>query len=215
VILLAGPSGSGKSRVARLTGCPRLNLDDFYRDGDHPGLPRTLGIVDWDDPATWEEAAALRSIEALCRDGVVTVPVYDIADSRRTGEQRIELGRSRAFVAEGVFAVALVPPCRAAGRLLEALYLDRPRTLTFVLRLVRDLREHRKAPWVLVRRGMALWRAAPTARARAIAAGCRPVSFAAALRIVGVAVRGRVNPGADGSGSVPSRSTGRPPGHPG
>ena len=45
VILLAGPSGSGKSRLAAMAGCPRLNLDDFYFDADHPGLPHTLGIV--------------------------------------------------------------------------------------------------------------------------------------------------------------------------
>ncbi|MFP5282089.1 MAG: hypothetical protein ACLGIF_01410 [Actinomycetes bacterium] len=190
VILLAGPSGSGKSRVARLVGCPRLNLDDFYHEGDHPDLPRALGIVDWDDPATWDAAAALAAVEALCRTGSHLVPRYDLAGSRRTGSHRVELDGASAFVAEGVFAPDLVAPCRTAGVLGDALYLDRPRTVTFVLRLVRDLREHRKPPGVLLRRGLALWRAEPAIRARALAAGCRPVGLRTALAVVRAAVQG-------------------------
>lgn len=33
VVLLAGPSGSGKSPLARASGLPVITLDDFYRDG--------------------------------------------------------------------------------------------------------------------------------------------------------------------------------------
>lgn len=52
--------------MARLSGCPRLALDDFYFDSDHPALPHTLGIVDWDDIASWDAAAAVAAIKALC-----------------------------------------------------------------------------------------------------------------------------------------------------
>jgi uridine kinase len=45
-----------------------------------------------------------------------------------------------------------------------------------VRRLVRDLREHRKPPWVLLRRGVSLLRAEPDIVARARDAGCRVVS---------------------------------------
>jgi len=69
VVILAGPSGSGKSRLAaRLHaahGWPIVRLDDFYRDGDDPTLPMTeLGatrLVDWDDPGSWDAAAAVRA----------------------------------------------------------------------------------------------------------------------------------------------------------
>jgi uridine kinase len=184
VVLLAGPSGSGKSRVARLASCPQLALDDFYRDGDHPDLLETLGIVDWDHPSSWDTEAAAAAVVELCETGSTDVPVYDISASRRTGGRRVELGGAACFVAEGLFAPEIVRHCRTSGVLADALYLDRPRTLTLLLRFVRDVREHRKPLRVLLRRGVALWRAEPAVRVVALAAGCRPVSLREALRTV-------------------------------
>ena len=40
VIVLAGPSGAGKSRLAERLGLPVLRLDDFYKSGGDPTLPR-------------------------------------------------------------------------------------------------------------------------------------------------------------------------------
>ncbi|MCW2811780.1 MAG: uridine kinase [Friedmanniella sp.] len=187
VVLLAGPSGSGKSRLTHLVGCPRLNLDDFYRDGDHPGLPRTLGIVDWDHLGSWDPEAALAALRELSRTGACDVPVYDIAASRRTGTTRLDLGSAPLFVAEGIFAPDMVAPGRAAGLDVDALYLDRPRTLNLLRRFARDVRDHRKPLPVLLRRGLALWRAEPALRAYALARGCRPVSMGAARRGIAVA----------------------------
>ena len=56
VVVLAGPSGTGKSRLAaRLCathGWPVVRLDDFYRDVDDPKVPvLASGLTDWDDPA--------------------------------------------------------------------------------------------------------------------------------------------------------------------
>ncbi len=183
VILLAGASGSGKSRVAQLSGRPRLALDDFYYDGDHDALPRTLGIVDWDDIASWDAAGAVATIVELCTSGSADVPHYDIAANARTGTRPLVLGDAPCFIAEGVFAPDIVAACRAAGLQVEALYLDRPRSLTLLLRFVRDLSERRKPPWVLVRRGLARWRAEPEIRRHALELGCRPVSMREALAV--------------------------------
>lgn len=181
VVLLAGPSGSGKSRLASTAGCPRLNLDDFYLDADHPDLPHALGMVDWDSPASWDSAAAVRTIHQLFLTGRAEVPTYDIAASRRTGIRELDLGAARVFVAEGLFAADLVPRCRAAGIELDALYLNRPRMQNLIFRFVRDVHEHRKPVSVLIRRGLALWRTEPALRAHAVALGCRPVSLRQAV----------------------------------
>ena len=192
LIFLAGPSGSGKSRLVSALACPRVNLDDFYRDEDDPANPRTTTTVgadeapavDWDDVGSWDADAALAALVALGRTGTAEVPVYDIATSRRTGSRTITLGDAPVFVAEGLFAPDLVPAARAAGLEMDALYLDRPRLQTLLFRFVRDVSEHRKPLPVLLRRGLALFRVEPALRAHALACGCRPVSMAEALRVV-------------------------------
>ncbi|HWJ80659.1 MAG TPA: AAA family ATPase [Nocardioides sp.] len=182
VIVLAGPSGAGKSRLAeRLAerfGWPTLRLDDFYRDGDEADLPRiaegaNAGLIDWDHPDTWHREDAVAALLELCRTGATDVPVYSIAENRRTGSQRVDLGGAAYFCAEGIFAPDVVTACHEAGVLDVAYCIAQHRAVTFWRRLTRDLRERRKPPLVLVRRGVALARAQRAVVRRAVASGCR------------------------------------------
>lgn len=144
-----------------------------------------MGIVDWDNVRSWSADRALEALVQLATRGRADLPVYAIADNARTGTKHLDLADATAFIAEGVFAPDMVEPCRRAGLTVEALYLDRSRHLSLVMRLARDLRERRKAPWVLLRRGIALWRAEPAIRRRALTLGCRPVGMRDALQLCG------------------------------
>jgi len=190
VVVLAGPSGAGKSRLAERTGLPVLRLDDFYKNGDDPTLPRILegpnaGLVDWDDPRSWHLEDALAALEALCLVGRAEVPVYDIAHDGRCGSQTLDLDGHDLFVAEGIFAQDVVGPCRDAGQLAAAYCVRQHPAVTFWRRLTRDLREHRKPPLVLVRRGLALLRDQRRVVAHAVEKGCAPMTpdqaYAAAM----------------------------------
>ncbi len=181
VIILAGPSGAGKSRVAKHSGLPILRLDDFYKSGGDPTLPRitegaNAGLVDWDDPASWLPGDALATLEKLCCEGVAEVPVYDIAHDGRCGWQVLDLAGSDLFVAEGIFAQDIVAECRDRGLLAAAYCVRQHPMITFWRRLTRDLREHRKPPLVLVRRGLALLRDQRRVVESAVAQGCRPMT---------------------------------------
>lgn len=187
VVVVAGPSGSGKSRLAADLGLPVVRLDDFYRDGDDPGLPRitqgaNAGLVDWDHPGSWDRAAAVAALAKLCRDGAVEVPVYDLGSSSRRGSRALDLNGAPLVMAEGIFAPEVVAPLRSAGLLADALCLRQHRIVTFWRRLTRDLRERRKPPLVLLRRGLALMRNQHRVVTHAVQLGCDPVTPAQARR---------------------------------
>ena len=198
VVLLAGPSGSGKSRLAaRLHaahGWPVVRLDDFYRNEDDPAMPRDrdLGIVDWDHPASWDAARAVAALVELVDTGRTRTPVYDIAASRAVGSRDVVAGDDDLVLAEGIFAADIIPALADAGILHGAWCIRHHRAVTFGRRLARDLAERRKPPLVLVRRGLALLRAEPTIVRRLTALGAtsaRPAEVERRLGTTGVPVR--------------------------
>lgn len=182
VVLLTGPSGSGKTSLTRRVGLPVVSLDDFYLDGDHPGLPRRYGVVDWDSPRTWDKAGAMAALVELASTGETELPVYDIPTNARTGTTRLALDGFPVFIAEGIFAAEIVEACREEDILADALCIFRPRAQTFWFRLLRDLGEARKPPVTLVRRGLNLARNEPAMIADLVAKGCRKVRVEEAER---------------------------------
>ena len=173
-VLLAGPSGSGKSTLAAHLGWPVLRLDDFYRDGDDPLLPRDEhGRADWDAIGSWNADEALRAIVELSTTGEVEAPVYSIGEDRAVGTQKIVLGDAPAFIAEGLFADLLVRGAREAGVLRDAIVLAPSAPVTFARRFARDVAEARKPIPTLIRRGWRLMREQPQVVRRCVEAGMR------------------------------------------
>jgi uridine kinase len=190
VILLAGPSGSGKSSLCARTGLPVLALDDFYKESGDPTLP-TLpgGETDWDAPDSWHADAAVTAISALCEHGGADTPRYDIAASAISGWSRLDLGGAAVFVAEGIFAAEIVARCHELGLLADAICLRGNPATTARRRFFRDRREGRKSVRFLVRRGWHLFRAERAIVARQVGFGCAPCDQDEALsRVTALAV---------------------------
>ncbi|WP_405497920.1 uridine kinase [Streptomyces sp. NBC_00096] len=193
VVLLTGPSGSGKSSLAARSGLPVLRLDDFYKDGDDPTLPLVGGSadIDWDSPLSWDAEAAVAAISALCAAGRTEVPVYDIATSSRTGTEALDISRTPLFIAEGIFAADVARRCQELGLLADAICLRGRPSTTFRRRLARDLREGRKSVLFLLRRGWRLMRAERGIVARHTALGAHACGRDEALGRLAAAAAGR------------------------
>nr|WP_256339495.1 MULTISPECIES: uridine kinase [unclassified Streptomyces] len=193
VVLLCGPSGSGKSLVAARSGLPVLRLDDFYKEAGDPTLPLVEGSsdIDWDHPESWDAEVAVEAIVRLCATGSTPVPVYDLSLSARTGEETLSIGRTPLFIAEGIFAAEIVERCRERGVLADALCLNRGPFTTFRRRFLRDLKEGRKSVPFLVRRGWRLMRTERSIVARQVALGAHPCDRDEALGRLASAAVGR------------------------
>ncbi|MEV0255824.1 ATP-binding protein [Streptomyces sp. NPDC050732] len=193
VVLLTGPSGSGKSSFAARSGLPVLCLDDFYKEAGDPTLPQVPGSadIDWDSPASWDADVAVAAIEELCRTGHTKVPVYDIATSSRVGQEVLDIARTPLFIAEGIFAADIVARCRELDVLADAICLRGRPSTTFRRRLLRDLREGRKSVPFLLRRGWRLMRAERAIVTRQAALGAHPCGKDEALGRVAAAAAGR------------------------
>lgn len=152
-----------------------MRLDDFYKDADAPDLPRSeeLGMVDWDHPDSWDEDAAIAALRQLLGTGTASMPVYDISVSRATGTHTVTARPGDLVIAEGIFAAEAIPALRDAGLLHSAWCIRHHRMKTFVLRLLRDLKERRKPPLTLVHRGWVLMRDEPRVVARHVELGAR------------------------------------------
>ena len=134
--------------------------------GSSTGTTRTPGCT----TTRWPRS------RTLCHRGEADVPIYDISRDGRVGHHRLSLDGAPYFVAEGIFAQEIVRECVARGLLAEAICVSNHRLVTFWRRLTRDLREHRKPPWVLLRRGLMLLRAEPRVIAHAVELGCTPMA---------------------------------------
>lgn len=113
IILLAGPSASGKtttaSRVRRALEqrgiyCHMVSLDDYYRMKDEPGFPRTAdGELDLETPNALRIELLNDQLGALDRGEEILVPHYDFQKQCiAEGGRPLRLGKNEAVIFEGI-----------------------------------------------------------------------------------------------------------------
>lgn len=161
IVMLAGPSSSGKTTTAQKLSEELLkngvktyvlSLDDFYLDRDDiPLLPD--GTRDFETVHALDLKLFKKAVNSLLRGETVKIPVFDFKEGKRSRERfnEITLGKSDAVIIEGLHALNPLITDKIDGRLLK-IYIsvssriyDRngkiilnKRNLRFVRRMVRD-----------------------------------------------------------------------------
>ncbi len=114
VIMLSGPSASGKTTTARKVmeelekrgfGAVTISLDDFYLgEGKAPRLPS--GEHDYESVHALDVPEIERCLLSLMLNGACDMPVFDFPARRPSPERRhVELGERDIAVVEGIHAL--------------------------------------------------------------------------------------------------------------
>jgi uridine kinase len=140
LIGIAGPSGSGKSFLARhlksALAADVLELDRYYRDLAHlPPVERAR--VNFDAPEALEHELLIEQVSRVGNGEAVQLPVYDFGTHTRVARKEL-LQPAEVVIVEGLFTLHW-PGLRAL--LGTKVYVDLHDELCLARRTARDVRE--------------------------------------------------------------------------
>jgi uridine kinase len=185
VIMLSGPSSSGKTTTARMlrqeflnrgAGTVVISLDDFYLgEGRAPLLPN--GEHDYEAVEALNVAAVKQCLRSLLQDGMCDIPQFDFQNRRpHDYTVHIALGPNDIAIIEGIHALHPIFTDHIPAEGLVKLYISvkqgiyedeklilSAKDLRFLRRLVRDYLHRAASPqltagmWQAVCRGEDLY----------------------------------------------------------
>ena len=140
LIGIAGPSGSGKSFLARhlrsVLGAEVLELDRYYRDLAHLP-PAERAQVNFDAPEALEHELLIEQVGRLRKRQAVELPVYDFATHTRAAGKRL-FQPADVIIVEGLFTLHWAGLRELLG---TKVYVDLHDELCLRRRTARDIRE--------------------------------------------------------------------------
>jgi len=114
LVAVAGPSGSGKSRLAQSLQealgpqrCALISLDSYYNDLSHLPAP-DRDAVNFDHPSAMDAGRLAADLEQLCQGRPARIPVYDFTSHTRAREE-VEQPPRPVLIVEGLFSIAMEP----------------------------------------------------------------------------------------------------------
>ncbi len=142
-VAIAGPSGSGKSRLAHALleflgtdSCGLISLDVYYKDLSHlPFAERQL--VNFDHPSAMDDVRWAADLDLLRHGIPARIPVYDFATHTRSSVEREQQPKPIVII-EGLFALSMEPDATPFDL---KIYLDADTETCLARRLARDVVE--------------------------------------------------------------------------
>ena len=140
---IAGPSGSGKSHLARALRdvigpecCALISLDSYYNDLSHIPMAERQS-VNFDHPSAMDTGKLTTDLECLCSGRPARIPVYDFTSHTRSREE-VMLEPKPIIIVEGLFAISM----ESESSLYDLkIYVEATPEICLARRLARDVSE--------------------------------------------------------------------------
>lgn len=144
LIALAGPSASGKTTLAHYLGRPTLELDNFYREGKDPAVPKTpRGTPNWELPGAFNFDEAISALTQIVVNGTAVIPVYDYRSTAIVGAQLFSV-EGPVLTVLGVYSFDVVAGVGSRlGLGIQRVLLTTPSIVCAIRGVRRDLDEGR------------------------------------------------------------------------
>ena len=145
IILIAGPSTSGKSTLAKNLAKHILAaghsevvvaLDNYYRDLSHLS-PEQREKHNFDCPDAWEHERVLRDVQMLKEGQPIEMPIYDFHTHLRS-PQTYRLEPADYMIFEGLFALCYEELCKLVDL---KIYITVDDSTAIERRILRDMAE--------------------------------------------------------------------------
>ncbi|MGZ0655060.1 uridine kinase [Coraliomargarita sp. W4R53] len=153
LILVAGPSSSGKSTLAQalcqMLGPQQtrlLSLDHYYHDLRHLS-PEARALRNFDEPNAWESARMITEMQDLVMGQSIDMPQYDFSTHLRVDKTQT-IVPCPYIIAEGLFALCY-PKLNAIAAL--KIFVDLSDDIALERRIERDIRERGRTPECVTR----------------------------------------------------------------
>ncbi len=143
LVAVAGPSGSGKSHLARALydvigpeSCTLISLDSYYSDLSHLSIEER-SLVNFDHPSAMDASRLAADLACLCSGRSARIPVYDFTSHTRSVEEVVQ-SPNPVILVEGLFAISMEP---ASSPFDLKIYVEADPEICLSRRLARDVKE--------------------------------------------------------------------------
>jgi uridine kinase len=145
IIGLSGPSGTGKSTVARRVAS-RLNghvisMETYALEMNHLPLEERASL-DYDAPNATDVRLLENHIRNYALGNAIETPIYDFAKHLRVSDRREHIPATSLLIVEGILALHFAQVRRFFDL---SIYLEAPDEVCFHRRKVRDITERQRS----------------------------------------------------------------------
>ena len=143
VVYIAGMTASGKTTLAQkikkeIKNSDIVSLDTFYRDSTYKSSELLGGNFDHPNQIDMDEAVKTIQKIAKNKGGSVVLPKYSFKTGRRNGFKTYSLGRLKALIVEGLYAIDLAENVNFDNSL--KIFVEAPKIEIVMRRMIRDLK---------------------------------------------------------------------------